>query len=308
MKMKKRSSNPALLVMTLPGLILLVAFHYLPIGGILIAFKDFSYSGGSFLKNFENSPWVGLKNFEFFIQTPDAFIITRNTILYNLVFIALGTAVSVFLAIALNELRNRRAAKMYQTFILLPYFLSWIAVSYLFFGFLSADKGIMNSIIVELLGTKPVEWYSQQAYWPYILVFANLWKYAGYNAIVYLAAITGIDPDYYEAASLDGASKWQQIRHITIPSISTVITLMVLLGIGRMFFADFGLFYQVPLNSGALFEVTNVIDTYVYRALMNSGDIGMSAAASTFQAFVGFVLVVLSNWVVRRIDKEKAIF
>ncbi|WP_246239286.1 ABC transporter permease [Paenibacillus anseongensis] len=306
--MKKRSSNPALLVMTLPGLILLVAFHYLPIGGILIAFKDFSYSGGSFLKNFENSPWVGLKNFEFFIQTPDAFIITRNTILYNLVFIALGTAVSVFLAIALNELRNRRAAKMYQTFILLPYFLSWIAVSYLFFGFLSADKGIMNSIIVELLGTKPVEWYSQQAYWPYILVFANLWKYAGYNAIVYLAAITGIDPDYYEAASLDGASKWQQIRHITIPSISTVITLMVLLGIGRMFFADFGLFYQVPLNSGALFEVTNVIDTYVYRALMNSGDIGMSAAASTFQAFVGFVLVVLSNWVVRRIDKEKAIF
>ncbi|BFT73548.1 ABC transporter permease [Paenibacillus sp. P36] len=306
--MKKRSSNPALLVMTLPGLILLVAFHYLPIGGILIAFKDFSYSGGSFLKNFENSPWVGLKNFEFFIQTPDAFIITRNTILYNLVFIALGTAVSVFLAIALNELRNRRAAKIYQTFILLPYFLSWIAVSYLFFGFLSADKGIMNSMILQPLGTKPVEWYSQQAYWPYILIFANLWKYAGYNAIVYLAAITGIDPDYYEAASLDGASKWQQIRHITIPSISTVITLMVLLGIGRMFFADFGLFYQVPLNSGALFEVTNVIDTYVYRALMNSGDIGMSAAASTFQAFVGFVLVVLSNWVVRRIDKEKAIF
>ncbi|MZQ82053.1 ABC transporter permease subunit [Paenibacillus sp. 5J-6] len=308
MKMKKRSSNPALLMMTLPGLVLLIAFHYLPIGGILIAFKDFSYSGGSFLKNFENSSWVGLKNFEFFIQTPDAYIITRNTILYNLVFIALGTAASVFLAIALNELRHRRAAKIYQTFILLPYFLSWIAVSYLFFGFLSADKGIINSMILQSLGAKPVEWYSQQSYWPYILVFANLWKYAGYNAIVYLAAITGIDPDYYEAASLDGASKWQQIRHITIPSISTVITLMVLLGIGRMFFADFGLFYQVPLNSGALFEVTNVIDTYVYRALMNSGDIGMSAAASTFQAFVGFVLVVLSNWIVRRIDKEKAIF
>ena len=182
--MKKRSSNPALLVMTLPGLVLLIAFHYLPIGGILIAFKDFSYSGGSFLKNFENSPWVGLKNFEFFIQTPDAYIITRNTILYNLVFIALGTAASVFLAIALNELRNRRAAKIYQTFILLPYFLSWIAVSYLFFGFLSADKGIINSMILQSLGAKPVEWYSQQSYWPYILVFANLWKYAGYNAIV----------------------------------------------------------------------------------------------------------------------------
>ncbi|MGG1517018.1 ABC transporter permease subunit [Paenibacillus oryzisoli] len=306
--MKKLRNNTALLMMTLPGLLLLIAFHYLPIGGILIAFKDFSYSGGTFLKNFENSPWVGLKNFEFFINTPDAYIITRNTILYNLVFIVLGTAVAVALAIALKELRNQRSAKVYQTFILLPYFLSWIAVSYLFFGFLSADKGLINNLIMEPLGFHPIEWYSVKAYWPYILIFANLWKYAGYNCIVYLATITGIDPDYYEAASLDGATKWQQIRHITIPSISTVITLLVLLGIGRMFFADFGLFYQVPLNSGAVFEVTNVIDTYVFRALMNSGDIGMSAAASTFQAFVGFILVLLSNFIVRKIDKEKAIF
>ena len=153
-----------------------------------------------------------------------------------------------------------------------------------------------------------MEWYNEKGYWPYLLIFANLWKYTGYNGIVYLAAITGIDPDYYEAASLDGASKWQQFRHITIPSISPVITLLVLLGIGRMFFADFGLFYQVPMNSGAIFEVTNVIDTYVFRALMNSGDIGMSAAASTFQAFVGFILVLVSNFIVRRIDKEKSIF
>nr|WP_256257528.1 MULTISPECIES: ABC transporter permease subunit [unclassified Paenibacillus] len=294
--------------MTVPGLLLLLAFHYLPIGGILIAFKDYSYSGGDFFSNFTNSPWVGFDNFAFFLNTPDAFIITRNTILYNLVFIGLGTLIAVFLAVAFNELRSRRMAKIYQTTILLPYFLSWIAVSYLFFGFLSADKGIINHLVLEPLGIGAVDWYSQSAYWPYILVFANVWKYAGYNCIVYLAAITGIDTEYYEAASLDGASKWQQIRHITIPSISTVITLLVLLGIGRMFFADFGLFYQVPLNSGAIFDVTNVIDTFVYRALINSGDIGMSSAASTFQAFVGFVLVLLSNWVVKRIDNEKAIF
>ncbi|WP_135554477.1 ABC transporter permease [Paenibacillus cymbidii] len=294
--------------MTLPGFALLIAFHYLPIGGILIAFKNFGYSGGSFFKNFANSPWVGLKNFEFFIKTPDAFIITRNTLLYNLVFIALGTFVAVMMAIALNELRSRRLAKWYQTTMLLPYFLSWIAVSYLFYGFLSVDKGILNTSVLPLFGIEPVAWYSEMELWPFILVFANIWKYAGYNCIVYLAAITGIDNDYYEAAALDGASKWQQVRHITIPSISPVIVLLVLLAIGRMFFADFGLFYQVPLNSGALFDATNVIDTYVYRALINSGDISLSSAASTFQAFVGFVLVLLSNGIVRRIDKEKAIF
>jgi len=307
-RLERLYKNGALLVMTVPGLLLLLAFHYLPIGGILIAFKDYSYSGGDFFRNFANSPWVGFDNFAFFLNTPDAFIITRNTILYNLVFIGLGTLIAVFLAVAFNELRSRRMAKVYQTTILLPYFLSWIAVSYLFFGFLSADKGIINHLVLEPLGLGAVDWYSQSAYWPYILVFANVWKYAGYNCIVYLAAITGIDTEYYEAASLDGASKWQQIRHITIPSISTVITLLVLLGIGRMFFADFGLFYQVPLNSGAIFDVTNVIDTFVYRALINSGDIGMSSAASTFQAFVGFVLVLLSNWIVKRIDNEKAIF
>lgn len=310
--MGRRSSvlirNVPLLIMTLPGLLLLLAFHYLPIGGILIAFKDFSYSGGSLLKNFANSPWVGLKNFSFFIQTPDALIITRNTILYNIAFIVLGTGIAVLMAIAFNELKNRKLAKLYQTTLLLPYFLSWIAVSYLFYGFLSVDMGIINNSILKPLGIAPVSWYSEANLWPFILVFVNIWKYAGYNCIVYLAAIIGIDQDYYEAASLDGASKWQQVRYITIPSISPVIILMVLLAIGRMFFADFGLFYQVPLNSGAIFNTTNVIDTYVYRALMNSGDISMSSAASTFQAFVGFVLVVLSNWIVRRIDKEKAIF
>lgn len=306
--LRKLYQNGALLLMTLPGLLLLIAFHYLPIGGILIAFKDFGYAGGSFFKNFMSSPWVGLKNFEFFLKTPDAYTITRNTLLYNLAFIALGTAAAVLLAVALNELRGKRLAKAYQTTLLLPYFLSWIAVSYLFFGFLSVDKGIMNNMLLQPLGLPPAQWYSESAYWPFLLTFANLWKYTGYNAIVYLAAITGIDPEYYEAAALDGASRWQQIRFITIPAISPVITLMVLLGIGRMFFADFGLFFQVPMNSGAVYDATNVIDTYVYRALMSSGDIGMSSAASTFQALVGFVMVVLSNYVVKKIDRDKAIF
>ena len=306
--MKEFVRHRALFGMMLPGLAMMILFQYLPMVGISISFKNFTLSGGDFFTNFKNSPWVGFRNFEFFLNTPDAYLITRNTLLYNLGFLVLGTIVSVFAAIAVNELRSRRLAKWYQTTMLLPYFLSWIAVSYLFFGLLSVDKGLINTGLLEPLGIKPVQWYSESEYWPYILTFANIWKYAGYNSIVYLAAIIGIDHDYYEAAALDGASKWQQIRHITIPSISTVVILMVLLGIGRMFFADFGLFYQLPLNSGALYDVTNVIDTYVYRALMTSGDIGISSASSSFQAVIGFVFVVGTNMIVRRIDKDKAIF
>lgn len=305
---KELRRNGPMYLMLLPGLVLMFLMNYLPMGGILIAFKNFNYSGGTFIKNFLASPWSGMANFDFFLKTMDAWIITRNTILYNLAFIITGTIASLFFAIAFNELRNKRASKIYQSVILLPYFLSWIAVSYLLFGFLSVDKGIINRIILEPLGMTGVEWYSEPIYWPFIIVLANLFRYAGYTSIIYLAAIIGIDNEYYEAASIDGASKWQQIRHITIPSLYTVITLLVLLAIGRMFFSDFGLFYQLPLESGALFPTTNVLETYVYRSLIRIGDIGMSSAASTYQAVIGFILVLGSNLIVRKIDKEKALF
>jgi putative aldouronate transport system permease protein len=292
-----------LFLMALPGVLLLFAFNYMPMFGLIIAFKNLNFSKGFF-----RSDWYGLKNFEFFIRTPYAFTITRNTILYNLVFIAAGNLFAVACAVALHELRNRRTAKFYQSVMFLPYFLSWVVVSYLVFSFLSVDMGFVNTRVLPALGLAPIEWYSRIEYWPTILTICNLWKYSGYNSVIYLASIVGILPEYFEAATIDGANKWQQIRKITIPLISPVITILVLLGVGRVFFADFGLFYQVPKNTGALFDVTNVIDTYVYRTLVNSGDLGMSSAAGLYQAVVGFILVLGSNLLVRKVDPSKAMF
>ena len=295
--------NRVLFLMALPGILLLFGFNYLPLFGLIIAFKNMNFAKGFF-----RSDWYGFKNFEFFIKTPYAYTITRNTILFNLVFIALGTILAVTLAIALHEIRNRRTAKVYQSIMFLPYFLSWVVVSYLTFSFLSVDMGFINTQLLPMFGLEPIEWYGNSRYWPPILVFANLWKYTGYNTVIYLATIVGILPEYFEAATIDGASKFQQIRKITIPLISPVVIILVLLGIGRVFFADFGLFYQVPRNTGALFDVTNVIDTYVYRTLVISGDLGMASAAGFYQAIVGFILVLASNLIVRRIDPAKALF
>lgn len=301
--LRELSKNRVLFFMALPGVALLFAFNYMPMFGLIIAFKNMNFAKGFF-----QSDWYGFRNFEFFIRTPDAFLITRNTIFYNLVFIVVGTVAAVFCAMALHELRNRRTAKFYQSIMFLPYFLSWVVVSYLAFSFLSVDMGFINKQILPLFHMQPIEWYGGTQYWPLILVFCNLWKYTGYHTIIYLASIVGILPEYFEAATIDGASKLQQIRKITIPLISPVVIILVLLGVGRIFFADFGLFYQVPRNTGALFNVTNVIDTYVYRALVNSGDIGMSSAAGLYQSVVGFVLVLVSNLVVRRVDPTKALF
>ena len=295
--------NRTLFLMALPGILLLFLFNYMPMFGLIIAFKNLNFAKGFF-----RSDWYGFKNFEFFLRTPYAFTITRNTILYNLVFIGVGTVFAVACALALHELRNRKLAKFYQSIMFLPYFLSWVVVSYLAFSFLSVDMGFINKQLLPLFHAQPIEWYGNTQYWPPILVFANLWKYTGYNSVIYLATIVGILPEYFEAATIDGATKLQQIRKITIPLISPVIVILVLLGIGRVFFADFGLFYQVPRNTGALFDVTNVIDTYVYRTLVNSGDIGMSSAAGLYQAVVGFILVLASNLIVRRVDPGKALF
>lgn len=295
--------NRVLFLMILPGVVLLFIFNYMPMFGLIIAFKNLNFAKGFF-----RSDWYGFKNFEFFIRTPYAYTITRNTILYNLVFIVLGNGFAVACALALHELRNRRMAKFYQSIMFLPYFLSWVVVSYLVFSFLSVDMGFINKQLFPVFHVQPIEWYGNTRYWPPILVFANLWKYTGYNSVIYLATIVGILPEYFEAATIDGATKLQQIRKISIPLISPVIVILVLLGIGRVFFADFGLFYQVPKNTGALFEVTNVIDTYVYRTLIISGDLGMSSAAALYQAVVGFVLVLASNLIVRRIDPSKALF
>lgn len=302
-KLKKMKRYRVLFLMTIPGVLYLLINNYLPMLGTVIAFKNYNAADGFF-----GSEWVGFKNFQYLFQTKDALVITRNTLLYNSVFIILNTVVALGLAIILNEVKNKIASRFYQSVVILPHLISSVIVGFLVFAMLSIENGFMNKTILPLLGMDPISWYSEPQYWPYILTFVNMWKNAGYLCVVYLAAIIGIDREYYEAAELDGANKWQQIRHITIPMIAPVIIVMTLLAIGRIFYADFGLFYQVPLSAGALQSTTDVIDTYVYRALLNTGDIGMSSAAGLYQSVVGFILVVLSNYVVRRKSKENALF
>ncbi|WP_040949396.1 ABC transporter permease [Gorillibacterium massiliense] len=300
---RKWKKYAPLYLLMIPGLIYLLINNYLPMFGIIIAFKNFIPHKGIF-----GSDWVGFDNFKYLFKTSDAYIITRNTVLYNGGFILLNTVAAITVAILLNEIRIKFFQRFYQSIIILPYLISMIIVSYLVFALLSSDTGFINKSVLPHLGIDEISWYAQKQYWPYILTIVNVWKGVGYLSVVYLASIIGIDTEYYEAATLDGASRWQQIRYVTIPLIVPVISMMTLLAIGRIFYSDFGLFYQVPMNSGILTDTTNVIDTYVYRALMNLGDFGMSSAAGVYQSVVGFVLVLLSNYVVRVYSKENALF
>lgn len=291
-----------LYLMLLPGMIYLFINNYIPMTGIVVAFKKYNKRTGIY-----GSPWNGLENFEYLFQN-DAWIILRNTFLYNVVFLILGTVVGVALAILITDVASARAKKLYQSAIMLPFLISIVIVSYIVFAFLSIENGMINNSVLEPLGIAPVKWYSEPKYWPFILTFVNLWKGCGYGTLIYIAGITGIDTSFYEAARLDGASRWQQIRSITIPCLVPSIITMTVMGVGRIFCSDFGLFYQVPQNSGALFDVTQTIDTYVYRALMSAGGIGRSAAAGFFQSVVGFVLVMSVNALVRKFSKENAMF
>ena len=292
-----------LMIMCLPGLTYLLINNYIPMAGLVIAFKEFNYGKGIF-----GSAWIGLKNFEFLFRTKDAFVITRNTILYNMAFIAINTIGSIITAIMLSEIANKMMLRIYQTVILLPYLISIVIVSYLVYALLSTDVGFVNKSIMPLFSMAPVTWYQVPKYWPIILPIVNFWKGVGFTSVIYLSSIVSIDHTLFEAAELDGASKLQAIWHITLPFIVPVITMMVLLAVGRIFYSDFGLFYQVPMNSGAIFSTTNVIDTYVYRGLIELNNIGMAAAAGLYQSIVGFALVVSSNFLVRRINPENALF
>ena len=271
--------------------------------GLVLAFKKYNVRDGIF-----GSPWVGLDNFKFLFATKDAWVITRNTILYNLVFILAGTAAAIGLAVILNDVTSKRRKKVYQTVVLLPYMVSMVVVAYLANAFLASDTGFINNYILEPLGIQPISFYSEPKYWPFILVFINIWKGVGYSCIMYLANLGGIDPGYYEAAALDGATRWQRFTKITLPCLKPTIITLTILSIGKMFYSDFGLFYQVPMQSGALFNVTQTIDTYVFYGLMKNGNIGMSAAAGFYQSMVGFVLVLGTNAIVRKISKENAMF
>lgn len=299
---KKLIKYIPLYIMLFPGFLYILINNYIPMAGIIIAFKNLD-----FRKGILKSDWAGLSNFEFLFKSPDAFLITRNTILYNTVFIITTLVFSVLVAILLSEIRSRKCVKLYQTMILLPFLISYVIVSYLAYAFLSNETGFINGVLKQL-GINPVSWYTEPKYWPIILTFINVWKSLGYSAIIYLASILGIDQELYEAAAIDGTSKLKQIRYITLPLIKPTVITMLLLQIGRIFYSDFGLFYQVPLNSGALMDATNTIDTYVFRGLMTLGDISMSSAAGVYQSFVGFLLVLLANWITKKYSAENALF
>lgn len=302
-KLKKRLIRYIpLYIMALPGLLYLFINNYMPLPGLVLAFKKYNAKKGIF-----GSKNVGFKNFKYLFATKDAFVITRNTILYNVVFIIVNTVLAVFVAILLAEMTSK-LKKTYQIIILLPFMISMVIVSYLVFGFLSNDNGFLNNTILKALGKEPVQWYMQKQYWPFILVFVNAWKVIGYNCIIYLSTILGIDRSIYESASIDGAGKWTQIAKITIPLLKPTIIMMTLLAVGRIFYSDFGLFYQVPQNQGALFSVTNTIDTYVYRGLLELGDMSMASAAGLYQSVVGFICILVANLIVRKLDPESALF
>lgn len=290
-------------IMVLPGLFYLLINNYLPMFGIVIAFKKLNFSKGIF-----GSDWCGFENFRFLFATKDAWTITRNTIFYNVVFFIVGTILAITLAICLNEIISKRASKTYQTLILLPYLMSWVIVGYLAYAFLSGETGVINKGILEGLGLESIKFYQETKYWPFILVFVNTWKNVGYSMIIYYSSIVGISSDYYEAARIDGATKWQQIRYITLPLLKPTMITLFILAVGQVFRSDFGLFYQIPRNSGPLYPVTRTLDVYVYQALMLNSDYAMSSAASLYQSVVGFVLIVAANFAVRKYNKDSALF
>lgn len=309
-----------LISMVLPGAIWLILIRYLPMAGIVLAFKDYKITrlpaewsnqwfskGLSLVNNIIQSPWVGFKNFAFLFTTSDSWLMIRNTIGYNSLWILLTLVFSVAFAILLSEITRKLVAKTYQTLMFFPYFLSWVVVSYFIYAFIAPNTGLLVNIRANMV-LENIDWYNYSQPWPYILTIASLWKNIGYSCILYLAAITGIDATQYEAARIDGASKWQQVKFITLPHLQTIIIILFIMNVGKILNADFGLFYSVPFDSGALYNTTQVIDTYVYRAFKATGDPGMSSAAGLFQNVIGFILIMTTNAIVAKIDPDSSLF
>jgi len=307
-KKRWKKDDTELSLLAMPTFIWYVLFCYLPMFGIIIAFKKYKiFPGKGFFQNLFLSEWAGFSNFEFFLKSNDLKILLRNTIGYNIAFIVLGTLLTTSLAIMISLLHNKIKSKIYQTMMFFPHFLSWVVVSYFVFAFLSMDKGLLNTVL-KYFGKEPIQWYSEPKYWPFILIFMNLWKGTGYGMVVYLACITGIDSTLYEAAVIDGASIWQQVKHITIPGLKQVVIMMFILNIGKIFYSDFGLFYQITQQiPGSLFNVASTLDTYIFKALKSSTPIGMTSAISLVQSAACCLTILLANWIISKIDEDSAI-
>ncbi len=303
MNLRRRArTDIPLLLMALPGIVFFFLFHYMPMVGIQLAFREFMPASGIF-----HSEWVGFIKFQFMVKNATFWAALKNTLFYNCIFLVTGILFPMSLAIALNEVRNKKAARIYQSLLIMPHFVTYVVVSVIVFAIISADSGIISHML-QSMGKAPIAFYSQPKYWRFFLFFVYTWKGTGYSSIIYLGTITGISDEYYEAAVIDGASKWQQIRHITVPFLKPMIVILAIMKVGSFFHSNFDLFYQVPMNSGPLYPVTNTIDVFVYNTLRESNDIGMSAAVAFVQSICGFVLVVTTNAIIRKIDNDLSMF
>jgi putative aldouronate transport system permease protein len=291
-----------LFVMLLPAVLYVVVFSYIPMTGIVLAFKKYNYAGGIY-----GSPWNGLDNFKALMISGKLGMVTRNTLLYNIVFIILGVIFEMGSAILLNELLSKRFKKIAQSFMFLPYFISWVIAGAILYNVFNYERGVVNRII-EAFGGTSFDLYNTPSAWPLVLVALKIWKHTGYGSVVYLAAITGLDQEMFEAASIDGATAWQKIRYLTIPSLIPTMMILVLMAVGNIFRGDFGLFYQTVKSSALLLPVTDVIDTYVFRLLMDSGNIGVSAAAGLYQSVLCFITITICNKLVKIVNPDYALY
>ena len=300
--MKKLRKYRSYLLMLLPAVIYTLVFSYYPMTGVILAFKKYTYAGGIW-----GSAWNGIENFKFFFKSGQAGIVTRNTVLYNILFIVVGTIVQIAVAIFLTEIRNKHFRKFSQSFMFLPYFISWVIVGVMAFNIFSSDYGFLNNIITSF-GGKKISFYSKPQVWPGILLFFNVWKGIGYGSILYLAAIMGIDTSIYESASIDGANVFQRIFHVTIPMIMPTVVILFLMSIGGIFRGNFDMFYNLVGSNGLLYEYTDVIDTLAFRALISSNDFGMSSAIGLFQSVLCFITVIIANKLVGLYDRDYTLF
>ncbi|MDR2658210.1 MAG: ABC transporter permease subunit [Oscillospiraceae bacterium] len=298
-----------LAALSLPSILWYAAFCYAPLFGIIIAFKNYKVAPGKgFIYSlFVKSKWVGFNNFKFLFQTSDVAVIFRNTLLYNLAFLVIGLLLPVTLAILISQMHSSRLAKSCQTAMFLPHFLSWVVVSYFLYAFLATDRGLINNWLAPAFGVK-ISWYQEPRYWPFIIIFLNTWKTIGYSMVVYLASLSGIDNALYESAVIDGATKWQQVRGITIPLLRPIVSIMFIMNVGHIFNTDFGLFYHATRDSNSLVYVTQTIDIYVYKALMERSNFAFASASGLLQSALGCVMIIASNYAVKKIDPESGFF
>ena len=297
--LKNTWKHRAHVVMALPVFLILFFIMYVPMAGLVMAFKNFNYADGIW-----KSPWNGIENFKFLLASKATFIsITKNTVLYYLIFTAIGTLLNVTLAIMIDKLVFKKMAKTMQTLMIIPVFISYAAVQFIVYAFISSDTGIIN----HMLGTS-TRFYSAPKLWPWILLIVKIWKDTGYGSVLYMSVLAGIDSELYEAADIDGANSWQKIWNITIPSLIPMVTVMLLLSVGSVMHSDTGLFYQVTRNNGMLYSTTQVIDSYVLNAIFSSSNFGFVAATSFFQSVVGLLLMLFANFTVRKIAPENALF